>query len=56
MELKIIQPILLENFLAEVPVGLYHTFETLQEAELSLPNFSFYTSVASVFNSKIEGT
>jgi len=27
----------------------------LQDAELSTPNFSFYTSVASVFSSKIEG-
>ena len=27
----------------------------MQEAELSTPNFSFYTPVASVFSSKIEG-
>ena len=30
-------------------------FENLKDAEISTENFSFYTSVSSVFSSKIEG-
>jgi Fic family protein len=35
--------------------GLRKAFEKLQDAELSNEGFSFYTSVASVYSSKIEG-
>jgi Fic family protein len=55
MELKIITPKLLDAYLSEVSKGLNTALENLQDAELSTPNFSFYTSVASVFSSKIEG-
>ena len=55
MELKIIPTILLDAYLSEVSKGLQPFFDALQDAELSTPNFSFYTSVASVFSSKIEG-
>lgn len=55
MDFKIIKPILLEAYLSEAPKGLEQAFNGLTDAELSTPNFSFYTSVASVFSSKIEG-
>lgn len=55
MKLKIIIPILLDAYLLEVPKGIQHAFEALRDAELSTPNFSFYTSVSSVYSSKIEG-
>jgi Fic family protein len=55
MELKIISSVLLNNFLSELPEGLQEALEALEDAELSTSNFSFYTSVASVFSSKIEG-
>jgi Fic family protein len=55
MELKIIPTLLLDAYLAGAPVGLQQKLDALEDAELSTPNFSFYTSVASVFSSKIEG-
>lgn len=55
MKLKIIPTNLLNNYLQQVPKGLLTAFSALQDAELSTKNFSFYTSVASVFSSKIEG-
>lgn len=55
MELKIIHNTLLLRYLEVLPKGLQTAFDALTEAELSTPNFSFYTSVASVFSSKIEG-
>jgi len=55
MTLKIIPYNLLDAYLKEIPEGLQQGFDGLSEAELSTPNFSFYTSVASVFSSKIEG-
>jgi Fic family protein len=55
MELQIIPYNLLDSYLAEVPKGLQKALAALEDAELSTPNFSFYTSVASVFSSKIEG-
>lgn len=54
-ELVIIQSDLLESYLKRVPSGLRHAFDGLHDAELSTSNFSFYTSVSSVFSSKIEG-
>lgn len=55
MSLQIIPTKLLSEYLLQVPKGLEQALEALQDAELSTPNFSFYTSVASVFSSKIEG-
>lgn len=43
------------EYLKGLPDGLKIAFDSLQDAELSAINFSFYTSVASVFSSKIEG-
>lgn len=53
--LKIISSILLQDFLKKIPVDLKEKFNDLKEAEISTDTFSFYTSVASVFSSKIEG-
>lgn len=53
--LKILPAALLEDYLKQVPRNLKTAFEELTEAELSTDDFSFYTSVASVFSSKIEG-
>ncbi len=55
MELKIIENKLLPQYLLNLPSGLSEAFSELKDAELSTLNFSFYTSVASVFSSKIEG-
>lgn len=55
MNLEIIKNELLPEYLKAVPTGLQEAFETLHDAEISTGNFSFYTSVASVFSSKIEG-
>lgn len=46
---------MLASYLKQVPKGLQTTFDTLKDAEISTDNFSFYTSVSSVFSSKIEG-
>lgn len=55
MELEIIQDGLLLQYLKAIPENLQQHFNALKEAELSTPGFSFYTSVASVYSSKIEG-
>lgn len=55
MKLQIIPTDLLKDYLSVIPKGLQNSFDALEDAELSTPNFSFYTSVASVFSSKIEG-
>lgn len=55
MELKLIPSDLLTEFLSVVPKGMKEAFFGLQDAPLSTANFSFYTSVASVYSSKIEG-
>ncbi|HEV7379385.1 MAG TPA: Fic family protein [Dyadobacter sp.] len=55
MNLEIINTNLLVDYLSQVPVALQDCFTSLVDAELSTENFSFYTSVASVFSSKIEG-
>lgn len=54
-ELKIIPINLLETYLLQVSSGLQASLVGLQDAELSTDTFSFYTSVSSVFSSKIEG-
>ncbi len=55
MQLKIIPTELLEQYLQAMPKGLQEAFDSLEDAEISTPDFSFYISVASVFSSKIEG-
>ncbi len=55
LKLKIISNALLEQYLEQVPHNLQERFEALHEATTSTDTFSFYTSVASVFSSKIEG-
>jgi Fic family protein len=55
MNLKIIKYELLEKYLNAIPKDLKQKFSNLKDAEISTDTFSFYTSVASVFSSKIEG-
>ncbi len=55
MNLQIISADLLPAYLEQVPTGLQAAFDTLHDAEISTDSFSFYTSVSSVFSSKIEG-
>jgi Fic family protein len=52
---KIITVSLLSQYENSVDKNLQQLFEGLKDAELSTDSFSFYTSVASVFSSKIEG-
>ena len=54
-KLNIIPTELLENLVKQIPSGLQQAFDDLRDAEISTDTFSFYTSVASVFSSKIEG-
>lgn len=54
-KLKIIPTDLLEQYNLQVNKDLSSSFEKLQDAEISTDSFSFYTSVSSVFSSKIEG-
>jgi Fic family protein len=53
--MKIIPEILLQEYLKNFPQGVEEKFNALHDAEISTDTFSFYTSVASVFSSKIEG-
>lgn len=55
IKLQIISKNLLEDFIKNIPDNLNEAFNKLTEAEISTDTFSFYTSVASVFSSKIEG-
>jgi hypothetical protein len=54
-ELKIISVELLSAYCSQVDENLQEKFDRLQDAELSTSEFSFYTSVSSVYSSKIEG-
>jgi len=54
-KLKIIPVDLLDEYCSLVGDDLSATFYNLKDAEISTDTFSFYTSVASVFSSKIEG-
>lgn len=45
----------MEDYRNNFPENALNSFNELKEAEISTENFSFYTSVASVFSSKIEG-
>lgn len=55
MALKIIPTELLLTYRSVVTERLQQSLDDLRDAPLSTPDFSFYTSVASVFSSKIEG-
>ena len=55
MNLQLLPTDLLNAYMPQVPEGLGDAFQGLQEAPISTTNFSFYTSVASVYSSKIEG-
>lgn len=55
IELQLISKDLLEDFKKHVTDNLSEPFEKLTDAEISTESFSFYTSVSSVFSSKIEG-
>lgn len=54
-KLKIIPVDLLKQYFLKVNKGLSSAFDKLKDAEISTESFSFYTSVSSVFSSKIEG-
>ncbi len=54
-KLKIIPSDLLEQYSLQVNKNLQTSFNALQDAEISTDSFSFYTSVSSVYSSKIEG-
>ena len=53
--LNILPNTLLEPYRLQVSKHLATLFEGLTDAELSTDTFSFYTSVSSVYSSKIEG-
>lgn len=52
--LQLIKTNLLEPYLGQI-TNLQPKFDVLKDAEISSDTFSFYTSVATVFSSKIEG-
>lgn len=54
-KLNIIPTNLLEQYNLEISTDLTSLFDNLKDAEISTESFSFYTSVSSVFSSKIEG-
>lgn len=54
-ELSIIPDILLKDYLNVFPLEASKVFDGLHDAELSTDTFSFYTSVASIYSSRIEG-
>ncbi len=53
--MNLLQPLLLTKYLEAFPSNAKKQFDALIDAEISTTTFSFYTSVASVFSSKIEG-
>lgn len=55
LSLQILDNTLLSEYRKVFPVHAKQQFELLHEAEISTDTFSFYTSVASVYSSKIEG-
>ncbi len=55
LNLDIIPITLLEQYCSQVDDSLQTGFNALHDSELSIENFSFYTSVSAVFSSKIEG-
>ncbi len=55
MELKILPTHLFIQYGEQLDNSLESLFEALKDAEISTDTFSFYTSVSSVYSSKIEG-
>jgi Fic family protein len=55
LDLKILPIDLLKQYQADFDSDLDLRLNSLHESELSIENFSFYTSVSAVFSSKIEG-
>lgn len=55
IELNIIPTNLLQQYIATFDQSIKQDFENLNDSELSIDTFSFYTSVSAVFSSKIEG-
>lgn len=53
--LRILPTALLDQYNLQVDKDLQTLFDRLKDAEISTDQFSFYTSVSSVFSSKIEG-
>ncbi len=53
--LKILPTDLMDVYCQQVDAALAVLFEQLHDADISTETFSFYTSVSSVFSSKIEG-
>lgn len=53
--MNLLKPFLLTEYLEVFPSEAKNQFDLLVDAEISTNTFSFYTSVASVFSSKIEG-
>lgn len=54
-DLEIIPTDLLEQYKMSLNPSLKKDFDALNDSELSIKTFSFYTSVSAVFSSKIEG-
>jgi len=54
-KLTIIPSELLANYVSAWNKSLKNEFDKLNDSELSIESFSFYTSVSAVFSSKIEG-
>ncbi len=55
LELNIIPINLLQQYVADFDPSVKQDFDNLNDSELSIDTFSFYTSVSAVFSSKIEG-
>lgn len=55
MKFEILQHNLLETYCETVGKTVLEQYLLLKDSELSIDNFSFYTSVSAVFSSKIEG-
>lgn len=55
MKFEILPVGLLEKYCESVSVTFLKKYQQLEESELSIDTFSFYTSVSAVFSSKIEG-
>ncbi len=55
IQFEILSTLLLAEYNQKVSKTLRQDFESLSDSELSIDTFSFYTSVAAVYSSKIEG-
>lgn len=55
IKLQIISTELLEQYCSQIDNSVQKNFNSLHDSDLSIENFSFYTSVSAVFSSKIEG-